>query len=478
MSEKTQKTHKTIFGTTEKSNFILNMTQNQFNKFATIAFSIGFILIFIFSGIAEIISLQSITVENYDWRIIPSIALAITGLIGISIFIIALIKQTLSKKQIIASIIALIMFVCMYISYINAFTDVPDYSSFLGYRYGRYEGLMVYLSYLFIFLGAMSINRENSIKRIFDVIMVIATLQCIWSVLQFIPSFPDTYSNIPYLTYDPMVPSGSSGSPIFLAAFLSAALAIAISGSMYREKTKFSHLYTTIILPLSFLTVKTQTVIGFSSATIVIILCTASFMKNKNSKKLSPFPVILALIGFAAATLLMAVSGFNFYDGEILWQDGCKRLGAFGQYTNTLDVKFDIHNIKETYAYLWKKALDFIQKFPAVGLGPEGFIIPQLNIEDPSTKDAMVFDRPYNDYLFYAATLGTPFCISFIISLIYSAINGIKTSLKDKNWTIYVAFIITLVYIITAVINNSTATTAPFIWFMFGICCCSLEKEN
>ena len=109
MSEKASKSHKTIFGTTEKSNYILNMTNEQFNKFASISFSIGFILIFIFSAIAEILSLQEISEKNYDWRILPSIPLAVTGLIGISVFIIALIKQTLGKKQIIASILVLLL---------------------------------------------------------------------------------------------------------------------------------------------------------------------------------------------------------------------------------------------------------------------------------------------------------------------------------------------------------------------------------
>ena len=46
------KTHKTIFGTTEKSNFILNMTNDQFNKTASVMFTIGFSLIFVLSAVS------------------------------------------------------------------------------------------------------------------------------------------------------------------------------------------------------------------------------------------------------------------------------------------------------------------------------------------------------------------------------------------------------------------------------------------
>ncbi|MBR6837424.1 MAG: hypothetical protein IKM72_15680, partial [Oscillospiraceae bacterium] len=65
------KTHKTIFGTTEKSNFILNMTNDQFNKLASVLFTIGFSLIFVLSAVTELMSKGKITVATYDWKIVP-----------------------------------------------------------------------------------------------------------------------------------------------------------------------------------------------------------------------------------------------------------------------------------------------------------------------------------------------------------------------------------------------------------------------
>ena len=476
MSEKASKSHKTIFGTTEKSNFILNMTNEQFNKFASISFSIGFILIFIFSAIAEILSLQEISEKNYDWRILPSIPLAVTGLIGISVFIIALIKQTLGKKQIIASILVLLLTVFMYISYINAVTASSDYSAFLGNRYGRYEGFMVLLCYLFIFLGSMSINKSSTVNSIFKVFTVITAAECIWAVLQFIPSFPNRYYQIPYLLKNPVLPSGTAGSPVFLATLLSIGLAISVYGALYSEKSRFSVLYSIAILPVSFFLVKTQCIIGFVSAAIIVVFVLVTFTRNKNKKKLSSTPVIMMFTGIIAAAAFIFIKGFNILDGEIIWHDGCGRLGAFGQYTSTLENSFDIHNPVETYSFMWTKAIEYIKQFPVTGIGPDAFLIPQSRIA--TNRTALSFDRPYNEYLYYAATLGIPAAVSFASLLIYSAVNGIKSFFSNKNWISYAALTSAVTYIVTSVITNSTATVTPFVWFLLGICCCTFTTEK
>lgn len=478
MASTPKKTHKTIFGTTEKSNFILNMTNNGFNKFAAIAFSAGFLLIFILSAVTEFFSLRELTEKNYDWRIIPSIALGITGIAGISIFIIALIKQTLDKKQIAAAVIALIMTVFMYISYINAYALVKDYSAFLGYRNGRYEGFLVHLCYLFIFLGSLTINKENTVKKIFSVFLIIMLLESVWSALQFIPSFPDHYSSIPYLIKNQLLPSGTTGSPAFLATLFSIGLLIAVFGAFYEKTKLLSVLCKLSIVPLSFILFKTQTLIGVFSSALTIVLAVFLFARNKKQDKLSSTPLVLLLTGTIASLAFVFIRGFALLDGPIIWHDGCKRLAAFGQYTAKLDNSFDIHSIKESYAFMWNKAIEFIGKFPITGLGPDAFAIPQLDTVKPDFKLAMTIDRPYNEYLFYAATLGIPSALAFASILIYSAVNGAKAFKKNKSWISLAAVSISIMYIITAAVTNSTATVTPFVWFILGTCCCSfIEKE-
>lgn len=485
MAKSTSSAHKTIFNTTEKSNFILNMTNDQFNKFASISTSIGLIIIFVMSCISELMSHSANSMAN-DWRIYPSFGLAVAGLLGISIFIIALIKQTLSKKQIIMSVAALIMLIFMYISYINAFNDIEDYSGFLGYRFGRYEGMMTYLSYLFVFSGAMSVNKKESVKVIFDTAVIIIFLQCIWSGLQMIPSFPSYYHKLPYIMDNVSLPSGATGSPIFLAALLGTGLSISVAGAVFDSSKKRKTLYCITSFLSSFFIIWTHSLIGMISSAVILIVFSAFSVicrKKKTDTKPSFLPIILMIAGAAAGFAVMLITtGIHILDGCILWHDGCQRLNSFGQHSSS-GGGADLNDITSVYPFLWDKAAGIASKYPLSGTGPDGFILPDVIADDMfSVIKSNCFDRPYNEYLFYAATLGIPFAVSFALSLIlclvFSAGSALKFIKGKGNWIQAAAFAGTLSYIFITFINTSTATVTPYAWLLLGIGCCSFSSEK
>ncbi|MBE6842405.1 MAG: hypothetical protein E7510_06195 [Ruminococcus sp.] len=506
--QKPQKFHKTIFNTTEKSNFILNMTHDQFNKFAGTALAIGLLFIFVFSGIAEVIAINTTSIystpgsiqsdgiwnENnvngffgsliFDWRILPAIGLAVAGLLGACIFIIAVIKQTLTKKQIFPCIAIAVMFIFMYISSLKSFSNIPNYSWFLGYRYGRYEGFLTYMSFMFVFLGGISITDKKAVKKVFDTVILIVFLQSIWSLAQII-GVSNFYNNIPLLGLNNLrLPSGSTGSPIFLAFFLSVGLIIACTGAIFDESSKRKAIYQIAVLPAAFLLVKTQTLMGFVSAAIILIcMIIIAVAKKKKSEKFSVTPLALLLIGFVGSLIMIFINGFKLYDGAIIWQEGSKRIDAFGML---IKEELNVYNISEVYNFLWNKVSVFISDFPGFGLGPEGTAIVNINfqydIQELDIKKDMTVDRPYNDYIFYMATFGIPFCIAFISTIIYSLIVAIKKVAKFISgkciWTNFAAFTCVIVYVFISFINNSVASVAPFIWLMLGISCASYEKEK
>ena len=74
--------------------------------------------------------------------------------------------------------------------------------------------------------------------------------------------------------------------------------------------------------------------------------------------------------------------------------------------------------------------------------------------------------------------MNIPAAVSFASLLIYSAVNGIKSFISNKNWISYAALTSAITYIVTSVITNSTATVTPFVWFMLGICCCTFTAEK
>ncbi len=509
MDEKKQKMHKTIFHTTEKSNFILNMTYEQFNKFASYSLIIGFIILSVISCATELIACKASTIgttegypmwENYessefiysilhDWRALPSFTLAVIGILGASIFIIALIKQTLTKKQLIPCIAVLVMFIFMYISSLNSFSGVPDYTWFLGYRFGRYEGFMTYLSYMLVFLGGISISDKAAVKRIFDAFIIIISVQCIWSALQFLPSFPEFYGSLRYETKtDFYLPSGATGSPVFLVSLLSVGLSIALAGSCYDKSAKRRLFYKIAIIPFAFFIIKTQTLIGLISAAVITVtfFIVAIISKKKKSADFKPFlSFLLMIIGFAAALSIMFIDGFTLYDGSIIWQDGFRRLYSFGEY-RFRDNPFEIDSISSLYSYLWDKAFEFIKKFPVTGVGPDSFIIPQMDhtqgLMISGYKPDFTFDRPYNEYLFYAASFGIPFCISFITAVVYALVSAVKQAAKffseKADWIFCAVFLSIVSYIFISFINTSAPTVSPFIWLILGISCSTLKKPE
>ncbi|MCQ2464772.1 MAG: O-antigen ligase family protein [Oscillospiraceae bacterium] len=469
------KTHKTIFGTTEKSNFILNMTSDQFSKTASVLFIIGFAAVFISSAAAEILSNQILNEANYDWKIIPSVGLAIAGILSVSIFIIAFIKQTLTKKQIAAALIGLALAVFMYISYINGISTIVDYSPFLGYRYGRYEGLMVPLSYLFIFLGSISLNREKTVNTVFRFFSLIMLLESIWAALQFIPSFPGHYYRIPYIVNPVMLPSGTAGSPAFLAVLMAAGLTVSVFGAMHDKAPGFSAVYTAAVLPASFFLVKTQTLTGYISSAVILAAVLSDCFRNRKNGKKGSLPITLMITGFAAAYGFILIKGFAVYDGEIIWHDGCGRLGAFGQYSANVEGTFNIHSIGDIYPFLWNKAEEIIRHFPVTGIGPDAFLFSQTS--GPLNDVPLSVDRPYSEYLFYAASFGIPAAVSLAALFFYSAANGVISAAGNKSWVFKASMTVAVLYTAAAVITNSTATVTPFIWFIFGTCCCTFKED-
>lgn len=509
MEEKKTGIHKTIFNTTEKSNFIVNMTDKGFNRFACISIITGFVLITLMSLFSELLSLKAQGLGNsmlnnsqdkgwfnyegtifsdllYDWRVLPSAGLGITGVLCASIFIIAVIRQTLTRRQIIPCIAAGIMFVFMYISSLNSIgTNIEDYNWFLGYRYGRYEGFMTYLCYILIFLAASSITSRKTIDHIINAVLIIGFVQCLWSILQWIPDFPGYYKTLMYgssgTAYS--LPSGFTGNPIFFASLMAVCLCFSLVYSIYSQKKAWRVFYLICTLTFTLFLIRTRTLSSVLSVCVIMllfILFTVIYVCT-NKKSVKPFLIsaLFFIAGIAAGAGLAYNNGFSLLDGAIIWQDGAARLTSFGYYTDKN--AFDINSITSVYSYLWSKAIYYIKLFPVCGLGPDALILPQMDLTKLlGYKSDMTIDRPYNEYLFYAVTLGIPFCIGFVSALVYALVMAVKSAVdfiaRKAEWPCIALCMSSVVYLIISFINTSSATASPFIWFTLGLCCAGIYK--
>lgn len=90
-----KKETKTLFNSSENSNFILNMTEEQYSKLASIGLTTTCFLVFVFTAIAEIISAVSGS-SSYS---IAAAGLSIAGVFCMILALIALIKHYIGKKR-------------------------------------------------------------------------------------------------------------------------------------------------------------------------------------------------------------------------------------------------------------------------------------------------------------------------------------------------------------------------------------------
>ncbi|MDE5860156.1 MAG: hypothetical protein K2H23_07230, partial [Oscillospiraceae bacterium] len=219
---------KTIFGTTEKSNFILNM------KYATVRKWLSGLLYA--SMILTALGGAFITfMTEPNWAL--GTFLYAAGFSCVLFYIVLLMRKDIRFKDCPACYIAIAIAVLAFASYYSVVLSGKSQTyvntAMLG-ELGRYEGLLAILAYLGVFLLAASVMKISTVKTIFDIFIGIGLVQAIIAVMQHIPwGFPSDFRKLPALVLlkDVHLSSGLADSPIFYGSFLTLASGTAIIGA-------------------------------------------------------------------------------------------------------------------------------------------------------------------------------------------------------------------------------------------------------
>lgn len=442
---------KTIFNTTEKSNFILNMKDKTVDKLS----------LAVLSGICILITLSQIPAEfGYGLTDMPFLAIGICGVFSIVTGIILFLRKRASKEQIPVFCIAGFLFLWSLISYYDSY----DMHTALWGQDGRYDGLVTTITYIFIFFTASMIN-EKEIEKLFDLILCVGIFQCLWSFYQLMPFGTSYYKNLEVIAVKNVnLTSGLTGSPLFFAMLMTIMLSIALYGSVFSENKKRRILYTATIVPFVFSILQTHTLSGIAGILLVSAINLIISLKQHKIKK-STLVICLIMWIFVGISLF---NQYKFYDGGIIWQDSFFRLGVTGYFSfNAAD--FDVNNLKELYSYLWNEALSAIKQFPLTGTGIDCFAFTQYKTTSILQYELNSIDRPYNDYLFLAATRGIPYLIGYIAMIVYCIVQGIKNARRNKNWYCLAIPSIMTAFVLMSLFNNSSVSYMPFVWIIMGL---------
>ena len=177
--------------------------------------------------------------------------------------------------------------------------------------------------------------------------------------------------------------------------------------------------------------------------------------------------MIIFILGIAAIIVELA-AGYRFYDGGIAWQDSFYRLGVTGYYSFTHS-DFDVNSLKEVYSYFWNEALEAIKDFPLAGTGIDCFSYTQYKTSNILQYELNSIDRPYNDYLFLAATRGIPYLAGYVALLVYTLVNSIRNAIKNNEWYYKAMPFAVVIFMIVSIFNNSSVGVMPFIWIILGL---------
>lgn len=474
---------KTIFGTTEKSNFILNLKTEEYYRFNLRILTLFLILMPIFSLPLEFAKVYSV----------PGMALSIVGVFAIVFMFIGFMKSVTPKALWIPTglIGAMVAWGCVSL-YNSYYYNIAAFGSD-----GRSEGVLSILFYGCFFLLGAQLGTDDNRRKLLNAMLWMGLAECCWAFLQAF-GLPSYYMNLePLLLFRVFLPSGLTGSPIFLATLLVMLAFPALLGAVFAEESKQRLFYTVCAVVFSLISVRTQCVIGVCGMALSIVSAAVYSLCRKGGKRAllkSGAALAAFAIGIGWVCLSPAISGtfnrlggtdteisngFALYDGAIIWEDSSYRLAVSGYYmpsgTRNPNGHFDMESIPETYGYLWKGSAKIAGEFPLVGSGPDSLVYPQLYQNLAIGANPNTFDRTYNYYLHLAATLGIPMLVLFAALMGMSVFRGGRAC--GKSWLRGGILGAVLVHLVVMVIGSSCITVAPLFWMLAG-CCIGMEKRS
>ncbi len=486
MSKSIKSSPRTIFNTTENSNFILNMTEEQYAKLASYGLIIGMFMMPLFTLAPEIND------QKFSYAMTAG-GLAVAGVINMILALIGLMKKYISKTAMLP--------VCAF----GAMVAWGVVSLFNGYDYGvglygfneRGEGLLAILFYAGFFTTAAAIKRRSAIKRLLNGIIGVGVFNCIIALMQIFGGYLSKYADIGAVNKQDDImdlyvyaASGLSMSPLFLAMILTLSLTAALISFVTAESRRNRLIYFASALIFSFVIMFTYSLIGICGLVFSLIAAAvAVFVRKAPKARLLCVPAAAVFAGLAVLLVntgnIGNIDSYKLHDGRILWYaDGYRRASASGNVDQSV---LNLDDTSAVYWYLNDKTLDIIAKNKLTGTGPEQLAYPQLKTAAGLTdvKDMiiqkgnkMTFDKVYNEYLYTAATRGIPSLIALILILLPTAAAGYKAVRKKKLPEMLIFFAMTVGGILLFFIGVSNIAYAPVFWAVAGVSCAEIEKEK
>lgn len=467
---------KTLFGTTEKSNFILNMKYETVRKWISGLLCASVIIVLI-SSFFITFSTQT------SWAF--GAFLYAAGFSCLLFYIALLMRKDITFKENPSVFLIIALAVLTFASYYRVVLSggsSDDVNIAMLGEVGRYEGLLSIFAYFGIFLLAASAMRYATVQRVLDLIVGAGIVSAFIAVMQHIPwGFPSKFRMLPaiLLLKNVHLSSGLSENPIIYGSFLTIVSGVALSGALYSKNVMRARIYggsAALFFLTGLFTSSLVPIIGTGAVliiTIIIELANKGGTQFEGGLLKSSRKRLAAIIAAFAVIfgLVFALQGIYLRDKPIAYTDSYNNL--FIIYGPSL-VNED--NLWELGA---KKSLAIIKEQPLLGVGPDSMAAFQRVNEDFMVDS---IDKSYNEYLFIAATRGIPSLLVYIALLaatIVKLFKGMKEfSADNEKWFRAALLTAVLGYSVQAFFSASAVTSAPYFWLLAGLAWSNFKDER
>ena len=287
---------KTIFGTSEKSNFILNMDLDHYRqgccKLSLIIFWATALsqLLNHLLGSSEVKLAQIFEGGGFAGAVIffllllrrVSLIFSLAGVFALFATVIGLMRKQFSKATAVPYLLTVASLVWAMISRFHSY----DLKISLFGNPGREEGWFALLMYGGIFYLGTMLRRKSDLERFGRGLMILGIAECVVGFVQAIPLFDYLNPNFglnPYRNIDPLllwnvrIPTGMCSSPITYAMMLGMFGALAVPASLLAEEKKTRVLGNICMFCSIVMALKTQTVAGVIAGAGILLLAVVLF---------------------------------------------------------------------------------------------------------------------------------------------------------------------------------------------------------
>lgn len=499
-------TKKHLFGTSEKSDFILNMSQESTKKLMGL-FSIISLWILALcalpyyltkNSVMKVEDVSGLVVKHYYTEVtapVMSTAVVAIGFMSLLLFLIARMKNEVSLKNK-KGLVTLALLVVL--SFVTLMLSESRKSAFFGHT-TRSDGYLEFLAYCgFIFMGLI-VTDDKWRRRLCDNLVAIGAVEATFGIAQCIsPKVPNFFNELfkgfpagittetvnedGYVMVTQPCASGLLCSPFALAAALTVIFAFAAAGVMYAKSNKRKLLYLAacaLMAVASVLTHITAGLVGIPCVLAVLLVIEIIRLIRKNVlwiKKPLENALVCCLMTIAVTAVafigLKIGGGLKLYDEDVIFTETFVRVSS--SYHNRANTDL---NIYKDYRSVGKSVIQYeLDNGYYFGVGQDAADMLYGTIQGFRT------DRLFNDYLDFIVQRGPFTFASYCIFLLYALWNGVKSVLafyKKKQPFYGAAALAGLIgYLVVMFWNTSGNTYTYFMYLCIGMLVMYGQKEQ